>query len=419
MDRMDSAPLVLFILIHGLISLSAMETVSAAAPPCLIDRASRGAYCYGMGLSSVPGHLPGNTEILDLSFNKIAALYNTSCFAYKQLKDLVIESNDISFIDSGTFLGLSFLQSLDLSNNKRLPALRGDMFASTALTNIQLNGSNLAHVSDDIFRAMTTTSTLGLRNNILQNVSWTACHVAFLSMSLTQNKFTELSEKSFAMDCNVDSLDLSYNPIQLISPATISSLKVRGLDMSGILLPEKELHHLFEDIHFIGYREIVPQQQREDFQYDMYVVNHDEDEVWTEEIFRRGLEENLPEYGRLAVGDEALRLGMYYLDSVSLLVENSFKVVFLISADALKNHMFLLKFRLALDHVNEVQIENIVLVFLEEIPDADLPFLIRLFLSDNRVYLMWPRDPGGQPYFWEKLGKYMTVNRYCNPLVPP
>ncbi|XP_072182199.1 uncharacterized protein [Diadema setosum] len=873
MHLMNSVPLVLFILIHGLISLSTMETVSAADPPCLIDRASRGAYCYGMGLSSVPGHLPGNTEILDLSFNMITALYNTSFFAYKQLKDLIIESNDISFIDSGTFLGLSFLHSLDLSNNKRLPVLRGYMFASTGLTNIQVNGSNLAHVSDDVFRVMATSSTLGLRKNVLQNVNWTDCHnVALFSVSLSFNKFAEFSEKSFVMRCIVDSLDLSYNPIRLVSPATISSLKVRNLDMSGILLSEKEIHHLFEGvrssttiaslfireiglsslrpglfsalhgkqlrllhlgwnelqqliprgfedltdvselrldanqleaiepshfsgmsslrmlslvgnnisiinvdnrewnanlsalflnanefvrigthalnglrnlkildlssnnldavthvslsdleslntlsladcsitgvlqlnvhslktldfhdtqripqamvspgilqrktpllqtinfentnihaldlwdinrgissfeglgdlrilnlgrtnmflvpdrffqnltnlrelyldestlslkasllegltslrnlslakneifyipddflkdtiqlqevslasnnlpflngdlfrnvvklirldlsfnnlvtlqittsetilqslsvislgqnpwvcncslewlpkwvakrsikleysagtrcskagsfksaagklliefdpvrecgphyvlyfsvvvsalgttlaliliyynrwklryglflckIHLIGYQEIVPQQQREDFQYDMYVVNHDEDEVWTEEIFRLGLEENLPEYDRLAIGDEALTLGMYYLDSVNLLVENSFKVVFLISGNAIMDHMFLLKFRLALDHVNDVQVEKIVIVFLEEIPDADLPFLIRLFLSDNRAYLMWPQDPEGQPYFWEKIAKYMTINRYCNPLVPP
>ncbi|XP_071489200.1 toll-like receptor 13 [Diadema antillarum] len=172
-------------------------------------------------------------------------------------------------------------------------------------------------------------------------------------------------------------------------------------------------------IHFIGYREIVPRQQRDDFHYDMFVVFHDEDEEWVDENFRHDLEDNLPEYDRLAFGDEALRLGMYYLDSVSLLVENSFKVVFLISADALRNHMFLLKFRLALDHVNEVKVEKIVLVFLEEIPNADLPFLIRLFLSDNRAYLMWPQDPEGQPYFWEKIAKYMTLNRNCNPLVPP
>ncbi|XP_071510968.1 toll-like receptor 4 [Diadema antillarum] len=172
-------------------------------------------------------------------------------------------------------------------------------------------------------------------------------------------------------------------------------------------------------IHFIGYREIIPQQQREDYQYDMCVIIYDEDEEWANDVFRRGLEESLPEYGRVAIGDEALRLEMYYLDSVSRLVETSFKVIFLISADALKNHMFLLKFRLALDHVNEVQMEKIVLVFLEDIPDANLPFLIRLFLSDNRAYLMWPQDPEGQACFWDKLAKYMTVNRYCNPLVPP
>ncbi|XP_071478797.1 uncharacterized protein [Diadema antillarum] len=549
-----------------------------------------------MDLTSVPRDLPIDTEILDLSINKITALYKTSFSPYKQLEVLIIRSNDISFIDSGTFLKMSFLRSLDLSNNGRLPVLRGDMFAKGALANIQLNRTNLAHVSDDIFKAMIVPATLGLKDNALRNISWTDCHnVAFQIVSLPGNNFTELSEQSFVMGCRVYLLDLSDNPIRFVSPATISSLRVEGLDMSGILLPEKELQHLFEGvrssssitylyiremgltslrpglfgalqgkylrkldlginelrqliprgfenltdvynlalnanrleeiepshfsgmsslrvlslvgnrissinldnhvwktnlttlylglnafarigtrafngklliefnpirecgpqyvlyfslvasaafvtlgliviyynrwkiryglflckIHFIGYREIIPREQREDFRYDMYIITHDEDEEWTDRIFIRGMEENLPDYGRLAIGDEALRLGMYYLDSVNLLVENSFKVIFLVSAKALRDHMFLLKFRLALDHVNEVQTEKIVLVFREEIPDADLPFLIRLFLSDNRAYLMWPRNLEGQPYFWEQLAKYMIFNRYCNPLVPP
>ncbi|XP_072163051.1 CD180 antigen-like [Diadema setosum] len=875
MQVKDKTRLAGLILMHVII-LTVVKTIYVAdgSMNCVINRDSRSATCQDMGLSSVPDYLPDNTECLYLGKNKIYALHNTSFFVYKQLHVLVINRNNISFIESGTFLMLSFLHLLNLSDNPFLPVLRGDMFVSIDLRTVHLDRTNLAHVSDDLFRAIVPNADLYLGRNVLQNVNWKDCHnVSFELMSLAHNRLSDLSKHSFVMDCTVGFLDLSYNPILLVSPATISSLKVKALGMNGILLSEKELHHLFEGvgssstitflgirnigltslrpglfsvlqgkqldwldlgsnelkqliprgfenltdvselvldsnrleviepsyfsgmsslrvlnlesnnisvinvdnsvwnanlitslflqnnsferigihafkglknlkdldlsqnnfnkqasvsfsdleslnsltliactftttlqinahtlevldlrgakliprgmispgtfqrnapilqeiklgdtrisavdlwdkvkrvssfdglfelrvldlsfndmsvisdvffknltslrelylqncdlsirpplvdglfnlqilslsdnrlhfiphnflddtiqlrelllagndlvylqddmflnvvnltrleltsnslvtihfttfepilqtllilslsenpwicncslkwlpkwvaekaidlensagtkcsydgslksaagkllwdfdpvtecgpqfvlyfsvaasavcttlalvliyhnrwkiryvlflckIHFIGYREIIPQQQREFFQYDMYVVTHDEDEVWTDEVFRRGLEENLPEYDRLAIGDEALRLGMYYLDSVSLLVENSFKVIFLIRADALKNHMFLLKFRLALDHVNEVQMEKMVLVFLEDIPDADLPFLVRLFLSDNRAYLIWPRDPDGQAYFWEQLAKFMTVNRYCNPLVPP
>ncbi|XP_072163074.1 CD180 antigen-like [Diadema setosum] len=875
MQLKDKTRVAGLILMHVVI-FTIVKTVYPAdrSMRCEINLESRSATCEDMGLSSVPEYLPDNTEVLKLGENQIKALHNKSFLIYKQLRYLSIPKNNISFIESGTFLILSFLHILILSHNPFLPVLRGDMFASNNLTDIVLHYSNLAYVSDDLFRAMAPNSTVDLRWNVLQNVNWTNCHnVSFESMPLAYNKLADLSKHAFVMDCTVGFLDLSHNPIHLVSPATISSLKVKDLDMSGILLPEKELRHLFEGvgasstiaslslksigltsirpglfsalhgkqldwldlgsnglkqliprgfenltdvselvldsngleviepsyfsgmsslralnlelnnisvinvdnsvwnanlitslflqennferigthafnglknlifvdlshnkfnketsvsfsdlqalntlkmiactfttvlqfnahalkvldllgakviqrgmispgtfqrnapllqninlsdtkisavdlwdkvkrvssfdglfelrvldlsfndmsvisdvffknqtslrelylhycdlsirpplvdglfnlqilslsnnrlhfiphnylndtfqlrelllagndlvylhddmfrnvvnltrldltsnslvtlhfttfvpifqtllvlslsenpwicncslrwlpkwfarkaihlenragtkcsydgsiksaagkllwdfdpvtecgpqfvlyfsvaasavcttlslvliyhnrwkiryglflcrIHFIGYREIIPQQQREHFQYDMYVVIHDEDEEWVDDIFRRGLEENLPEYDRLAIGDEALMLGMYYLDSVSLLVENSLKLVFLISANALKNHMFLLKFRLALDHVNEVQMEKIVLVFLEDIPDADLPFLIRLFLSDNRAYLVWPRGREGQVYFWEQLAKYMAVNRYCNPLVPP
>ncbi|XP_072182314.1 toll-like receptor 7 [Diadema setosum] len=751
MHHKDSAPFVLFIVIHVLISLSRTKTVSAAEAysPCSFNQAKRAVDCTELGLHSVPRNLPGNTEILDLSKNEITALFNTSFNVCKRLQILVIDSNNISFIDSGTFLSLPFLQSLDLSFNKYLPTLRGHMFASTNLTNIALNYSGLTYLTEDLFTAMTSPSTLSVFGNRLQNVNWTNCNdVVFLSVSLAFNIIKELSEESFVMTCNVGTLHLNNNLIGPVNPNTISSLIVRNLYMDSNQLTDKDLQHLMEGvrssetitslyirddglsplrrgqfdafhgkqlrvldlsanrikhlipggfenltdvtelrlnqnklyminpihfsgmhhlrvlslkhndiflmnfegrvwnvhlttlilrantfpligapelnglnglevldlsqndfaeswstippltkglnnlhnlilesnkirripinflsdtiqlrelsfayndltflhenlflnvvnltrldlssnrlvilqfttfkpilqtlsvlglrqnqwacncslqwlpkwiakrsitledsgetqcsyegsfktaageplidfdpvkecgpqyvlylsvaaslvcatlaliliyynrwkiryglflckIHFIGYREIIPQQQREDYQYDMCVIIYDEDEEWANDVFRRGLEENLPEYGRVAIGDEALRLEMYYLDSVSRLVETSFKVIFLISADALKNHMFLLKFRLALDHVNEVQMEKIVLVFLEDIPDADMPFLIRLFLSDNRAYLIWPQDPEGQACFWDKLAKYMTVNRYCNPLVPP
>ncbi|XP_071511253.1 toll-like receptor 10 [Diadema antillarum] len=460
----DSASFVLFAILHVLIALSLMRRVAVGNSTCRIDLVKREAHCNNLDLFSVPKNLPGNTELLDLSNNKITTLYNSSFLVYKHLRVLAMIDNNISIIESGTFLSLPFLQSLDLSQNFLLPVPRWDMFVSTNLKYIGLETLNISYFSDDLFRVMTSPSILSLDFDYVEEVNWTECHnVSFHYVSLGYNCLEELSEQSFVIDCIVDTLDLTANPITLVSSATISSLKVRNLIMDLVMLPEIELRHLFEGvgrecgpqfvlyfsvvasalcatlaiiliyynrwkisyglflckIHFIGYREIVPREQREDFDYAIQVIFHDEDEEWTNEIFRRGLEENLPEYGRLAIGDEALRLGMYYLDSVNRLVENSFKVVFLISANALRDHMFLLKFRIALDHVNEVQIEKIVLVFLEEIPNADLPFLVRLFLSDNRAYLMWPQDLQGQAYFWEKLGKYMNVNRYCNPLVPP
>ncbi|XP_072173927.1 CD180 antigen-like [Diadema setosum] len=869
----DSASFVLFAILHVLIALSPMRRVAAGNSTCRIDLVKREAHCTNLNLLSVPKNLPGNTELLDLSNNKITTLYNSSFLVYKHIRVLAMIDNNISIIESGTFLSLPFLQSLDLSQNFLLPVPRWDMFVSTNLKYIGLETLNISYFSDDLFRVMTSPSILSLDFDYVEEVNWTECHnVSFHYVSLGYNCLEELSEQSFVIDCIVDTLDLTANPITLVSSATISSLKVRNLIMDLVMLPEIELRHLFEGvgssstitslsikfinlasirhgqfsalqgkqlhkldlshnflqqlipkgfenltgvfelqlnsnqlkaigpihfsgmsslrvlslrdngisfinmdnclwsanltsldlsennlmqagdhafnglkilevldlsdnnlnavanvlfsdleslntlilvkcritealhfnvsslkvlnfqdtkeipprmlfpdtfqtntpllqtinfkdteiycpnlwdfnkgissfyglhdlrelnlggtdmrfvfgalfrnlsslqklsldysqvnvkpclleglfsveivsligngilslpekflndtvqlrelklahndivflrsdlfrnienlteldlsfnrlvmldiatfepilhtllvlnleqnqlacncslqwlpewvsersislesreetkcaytgslksakgsqlmdfdpgrecgpqfvlyflvvasalcatlaiiliyynrwkisyglflckIHFIGYREIVPREQREDFDYAIQVICHDEDEEWTNEIFRRGLEENLPEYGRLAIGDEALRLGMYYLDSVNRLVKNSFKVVFLISANALRDHMFLLKFRIALDHVNEVQIEKIVLVFLEEIPNADLPFLVRLFLSDNRAYLMWPQDLQGQAYFWEKLGKYMNVNRYCNPLVPP
>ena len=71
-----------------------------------------------------------------------------------------------------------------------------------------------------------------------------------------------------------------------------------------------------------------------------------------------------------------------------------------------------------MNHVTDTETDNLILVFREEIPDQELPHLVRLHLSGQGAYLSWEEDEEGQEYFWNKLKKHMNVNLRVNHMIP-
>ena len=137
------------------------------------------------------------------------------------------------------------------------------------------------------------------------------------------------------------------------------------------------------------------------------------------EVASLALLERVPDFNRIVCGDEELMPGMYYLDAIHYATEKSFKTIIVISHAALQDQWFMMKFRTVLNHVNDIGTEKMILVFVEDVEDDELPFLIILFLSDNRSHLVWPDDERGRDYFWEELIRDLTVNLRCNHLIPP
>ena len=148
----------------------------------------------------------------------------------------------------------------------------------------------------------------------------------------------------------------------------------------------------------------------------MYI---DGDKEWAENNLRQGLDRRLPNFERIAFGDDDLTLGMHYFDAVDYNVVKSFKTILLISRPAVKDHIFMTKFRIAMNHVTDTETENMILVFLEDIPDQELPHLVRLYLSGQGAYLRWNEDSDGQEYFWMKLTKHLKTNLKVNHMIPP
>ncbi|XP_030850250.1 toll-like receptor 4 [Strongylocentrotus purpuratus] len=168
----------------------------------------------------------------------------------------------------------------------------------------------------------------------------------------------------------------------------------------------------------LGYKEMRDARGHIDYEFDLNVIFYDDDEEWIREHLRPALAERLPQFQRNVFGDADLVLGMHYLDSVDYVVSHSYKTIIVLSSAAVLDRWFILKFRTAMDHVSDTLTEFVVVVFLEDIPDAEMSFLARLYLDDGRPYIHWTEDVRGHEYFWDKLTKILTINLRTNDRIP-
>ena len=364
------------------------------------------AHCY------IDGIYPGvfkdlnNLVSLDLRDNYLKVLYDDAFIGLDQLVDLYLGQNRIHYIGDNLFQPTTSLKILDMSDNR---------LVSLNLSSFQPLFSTLKSIDISL-------------NPIICN-----CELQWMAKWVKQSLQLDYGEQTICAASPDTLAPFRGNQLSTFDPSKecslnvilISSLTLVGTSFVLILALVYYHRYWFRYKLFLlrlcvfGYKEAIDGDERDHFHYDLCVIFHDNDEPWVNQHLRPALEERLPDFDRISCGDDDLRLGMHYLDAVNYAVEYSFKTIFVINKDAVQDHWFMLKFRTALDHVNDVGVEKMVLVFMDDIPDDELPFLMRLFLSDHRPYLVWPDGDRGQAFFWAELVKDLTVNVKCNHLVPP
>ena len=115
----------------------------------------------------------------------------------------------------------------------------------------------------------------------------------------------------------------------------------------------------------------------------------------------------------------AFNPGSFYLNAIYDVIENSYKTVLLLSNQSVEDTWFMIKLRMAVEHMNDTKLEKVILIFLEDIDDDHLPYLVRLLLSRNKPYLLWvDDDEDGQELFWAKFEKSMRANKEINNVIP-
>ncbi|XP_030850977.1 LOW QUALITY PROTEIN: slit homolog 2 protein-like [Strongylocentrotus purpuratus] len=381
----------------------------------------------------------------------------------------------ISDLPPGIFQQLSVLQELNLDRCD-ITNLHPLVFSGLeSLQKLSLKGNNIHHIHDDILSGLGQIKSINFEGNriayleeLMFSNNW-----KLTDLSLANNGLTRLNQSTFKpIFSSISSLDLSMNPIDcncelkwlidwlnkpirlidkentICSSASLEPLREKPLlhfdpnelciinygifsliplaSISLVVISVLVYHYRWQlryklfllKLAVVGYKEMRDARDNNDYEFDVNIIFYDDDEEWIREQLRPALEERLQQFQRNVFGDEDLVLGMHYLDSVDYVVSHSYKTIIVLSRAAVHDHWFILKFRTAMDHVSDTLTEFVVVVFLEDIPDDEMPFLARLYLSDGRPYIHWTENVRGQEYFWDELTKNLTINLRTNDLIP-
>ena len=392
---------------------------------------------------------------LDLSYNSFNNLPSAVFKNLFSLKKLNISENLIETIEPNAFIGLNSLETLDLKENK-LFSFPGDILMHMkCLINLHLDFNTLNYLEKDLFISTPNLTNLTLSHNqfvgfnsstfepissslksldIMGNILVCNCELSWLmkyfGKSLVHGEKTMCSTTSDTLKHLQGKPIITFQykkycglDVHLVLWISAAALALFALSMTAIIFYHYRWllrYKLFLlKLAVLGYREIQDDRAKREFDYDINIMFLEGDKEWATNILRPGLDRRLQNYDRIAFGDDDLTLGMYFFDAIYEIVEKSYKTILLLSRAAVQDHIFMTKFRIAMNHVTDTETENLILVFLEDIPDQELPHLARLHLSGQGAYLRWEEDEEGQEYFWNKLTKHLNVNLKVNHLIPP
>ena len=395
-----------------------------------------------------------NLQLLVLSQNYLFFLFFGLFEGLISLEEIDLAENQIKTIANDTFTGLTSLHTLNLRGNE-LVSLAQDVLAHTKnLMNLYLDSNGLDYLDDDLFAGLSVLSNLSLAGNKLSGFNESTFDTIRSSLEMF-----DISGNPLVCNCGIrwlvekmrGQLIRERQTICSSVSATLEPLRGKSLDLFS---PEELCDHydnigricmiIFLSVGLavvfllvytnrwflkyklfllklvvLGYKEARIYRDQGNFDYDVNIMFVENDIAWATDYLRPALEERLPDLGRIAFGDDDLRLGMYYLDSVYDVVEKSFKTILLLSRAAIVDHIFITKFRIAMNHMGDTGIEDTVLIFIEEIPDRELPNIVRLYLSEHSTYLIWEEDDDAQEYFWNELKKHLLYSRRTDHMVPP
>ena len=199
---------------------------------CMEDLEQRIADCSSKHLLDVPQDLNPDIKTLDMRYNNLTILRNTSFLKYLQLTYLDLEGNSIRDIESGAYYSLINLELLILDGNANLE-LHGDIFQwSCALYFLSVSGCGLSGFKFDpgLKDSNPQHATTGMDLDDLHSKSVDSCtYYAFYLIDLTENNIWALTNETFSISWRFNQLYLEGNPLHRVDPDTVAAIDVAYL----------------------------------------------------------------------------------------------------------------------------------------------------------------------------------------------
>ncbi|XP_041479035.1 slit homolog 2 protein-like [Lytechinus variegatus] len=365
-------------------------------------------------------------EYLDLSQCQLHSLTAEVFKNLTRLRELRLANNELVDIPERAFQNLHNLQNLLLQFNK-IKLIGKNLFKGTAnLKQLYLQGNQISTVAPNTIIPihLNVFNIAGNRLTCNCQLTW------FMHWLHTTNISLGIQNETL---CSIHSLNgLQNKPVWTFHPKKycgINIILITGVSIGIIAVLFFSLlvyykrwwinHKIFLlKLAVIGYDEITEDADPDDYEYQLNIMFHDDDTEWVNENLKPALEERMPHLQNIAFGDEDLHPGMYYLNALYHNLDNSFKTALLISNKSVDDAWFITKLRMAVEHVNDTKLDKIILIFLEDIQEANLPYLVRLLLSRNKPCLLVTEDEDGQELFWAQFEKEMRTSKVINGVIP-
>ncbi|XP_071477867.1 toll-like receptor 4 [Diadema antillarum] len=403
--------------------------------------------------------------MLDMSFTNLQSMHlfdiskRSSLFlGLKSLERLFLRGNNfLNKLKPGTFDPLTKLKVLDISNSK-ITVVRAKLFNSlTLLSSLRLHGNQLIELNTQTLCGLQQLHSLFVQSNFIQSIPVTLFNSTpnlskiFMSQNhvstvlpgtvFPRNVEIDLSKNPIICSCELTwfrtLLDtnnialihanktvcertstmgtankplLQFHPEELciVSPVVtiVTSLVLIALSLLCVLVYRKRwwLRNkvCLMKMAIRGYEDLE-EHNADNYQYQLNVMFNDADAEWINGTMKPAMEERFPYFTNILWADNYLNAGMHYVDALYNAMEISYKTLLVLSNQSVADTWFMSKVRMALEHLNETRLDRVTLIFLEEISDDQLPYLVRLLLNANRATLMWAKNTDRQDLFWEQF----------------
>ncbi|KAJ8672692.1 hypothetical protein QAD02_003952 [Eretmocerus hayati] len=183
---------------------------------CKWKNGKRTVECRDRGLSSIPDDIDPETQVLDASGNRIAALTNNAFVKVRltNLQKLYLRNCGIERVDERAFAGLSNLVELDLSHN-RLTSVPSSSFGDTPfLRELNLAHNPLGRIGSNAFERTRNLVKLDLTSTRLNELAAKSFHglEVLESLKLGHNNVSTLQRNTFEPLIKLTSIELYDNP---------------------------------------------------------------------------------------------------------------------------------------------------------------------------------------------------------------
>lgn len=201
-------------------------------------------------LTSIPNRMPSSLKYLQLGENNITRVDATDLVRYKFLGILILDENQISYVEEGAFSHMNLLQDLWLNVNKLATIPRALPRGIKSLY-LDHNNINKIGVNDIVFGAKL--ETMSIRDNNLQEInSESFRNPEFLKkLELNGNNFTAIYNSTFSHLTHLESLAMNRNTLNVIDThAFIGLSSLTTLEMAHIIGPENCVQgNIFKTLH--------------------------------------------------------------------------------------------------------------------------------------------------------------------------